>query len=183
MGVSIDSVFSHANWAAKDCGGVSFPLVADFHPKGAMAQSFGHFLADAGITDRATVIIDKEGVVRYSEAVGPGGERDIAALAAKCEEINGAGAGSLAAGSDVPAGTTLYVKSACGPSRKALLAIDNLGLSGKVTVRNVNDDATAMEELTKTAGKDTSPCMVLNGKPMHEAAEIARTLANMVAPV
>ena len=49
LGVSIDSIHSHANWA-HDVGGVSFPLLADFHPKGALAQSFGHYLADAGIT-------------------------------------------------------------------------------------------------------------------------------------
>ena len=30
LGVSVDSVFCHANWAAS-MGGVSFPLLADFH--------------------------------------------------------------------------------------------------------------------------------------------------------
>ena len=29
-------------------GGISFPLLADFHPKGAMAESFGLYLAGSG---------------------------------------------------------------------------------------------------------------------------------------
>ena len=35
-GVSIDSVHSHANWG-RELGGVSFPLLSDFEPKGAVA--------------------------------------------------------------------------------------------------------------------------------------------------
>lgn len=68
MGVSIDSRFCHDNWA-KSCGGISFPLLQDFHPKGEMAKKYGVYLEDKGITDRATVIIDKQGVVRYANSV------------------------------------------------------------------------------------------------------------------
>ena len=79
LGVSVDSVHCHANWG-RDLGGVSFPLLADFHPKGGVAQSYGLYLEDKGITDRATVIIDKTGVVRHASSVTPSGERDIEAL-------------------------------------------------------------------------------------------------------
>ncbi len=182
MGVSIDSAFSHANWAAKDCGGVSFPLLADFHPKGAMADSFGLFLAEAGITDRATVIIDKEGIVRYSVAVGPPGAREIGDLAAECEKIN-TGGGSMPKGEGVPAGTQLFVKSSCGPSRKALLAVDNLKLRDSIAVHNVSEDAAAKAKLVEAGGKDQAPCLVINGEAMFEAPEIAAKLADLVAPV
>ena len=182
LGVSIDSVHSHANWA-RDLGGVSFPLLADFEPKGAVAKSFGHYLAEAGITDRATVIIDKSGVVRYSESVTPGGKRDIAALAAKCEEIDeGQPKGSMAAAADLPDGTVLYVKSACGHSRRTLLALDNLHLRERIAVKNVTDDATALEALKK-AGKDQAPCLVLDGKAYYESADVIRELVNRIAPV
>jgi hypothetical protein len=40
LGVSVDSIYCHGNWA-KSLGGVSFPLLADFHPKGAMAKKYG----------------------------------------------------------------------------------------------------------------------------------------------
>lgn len=87
LGVSIDSIYSHENWA-NSLGGVSFPLLADFHPKGAMAKSYGLYLEDKGITDRATVIIDKSGVVRYAVSVTPAGERSPKDLLAECQKVN-----------------------------------------------------------------------------------------------
>ncbi len=87
LGVSIDSYYSHENWATS-LGGVSFPLLADFHPKGAMAEKYGVYLADKGITDRATVIIDKQGVVRYAVSVSPSGERNPKDLLAECQKVN-----------------------------------------------------------------------------------------------
>ena len=184
LGVSIDSIHSHANWGV-DCGGVSFPLLADFEPKGAVAKSFGHYLADAGITDRATVIIDKAGIVRYSVSVTPGGVRDIDELVAECEKVHQEhpGAGGLGAPQAVPADTTLFVKSSCGHSRRTLLALDNLHLRDTVAVRNVTEDAASAAELVKVGGKDQAPCLVLDGKASYESAELITALANRVAPV
>ena len=183
LGVSVDSIHSHANWA-RDMDGVSFPLLADFQPRGAVAKSLGHFLEDAGITDRATVIIDKAGVVRYSVSVGPGGQRDIDQLVGECEKVNaGQDAGSMPAKSDVPSGTSLFVKSNCGYSRRALLALANLHLDDKVQVRNVSDDAAAAAELQQVGGKDQAPCLVIDGKAMYESAELIHELANRAAPV
>ena len=81
----MDSVFSHANWAA-GIGGVSFPLLADFHPKGAVAQSYGLYNDEAGITFRATVLIDAGGTIRHIEKVTSA--RDMAALAGRCEALH-----------------------------------------------------------------------------------------------
>ena len=47
-------------------GGVSFPLLSDWHPKGEMGKSYGVYSEEKGFTVRSTVIIDKEGIVRYS---------------------------------------------------------------------------------------------------------------------
>ena len=63
LGISVDSAWSHKAFAEKL--GIQYPLLADFHPKGATAQKYGLYLEDKGITNRATVIIDKEGIVRY----------------------------------------------------------------------------------------------------------------------
>jgi peroxiredoxin len=35
IGISVDSIYSHGAWAA--VRGITFPLVADFHPKGGAA--------------------------------------------------------------------------------------------------------------------------------------------------
>lgn len=88
MGISVDSKFSHDNWA-NSLGGISFPLLADFHPKGAVASLYGLYLEDNGITDRATVIIDKEGVVQYAESAGVPGLRKAEDLLNECRKVNG----------------------------------------------------------------------------------------------
>jgi alkyl hydroperoxide reductase subunit AhpC len=87
LGVSVDSRFSHDNWA-KSLGGISFPLLQDFHPKGDMAKKYGVYLEDKGITDRATIIIDKQGTVRYAVSVTPAGERNPRELLAQCQKIH-----------------------------------------------------------------------------------------------
>ncbi len=61
--------------------------MADFHPKGAVAKSYGLMLEDKGITDRATVLIGKDGKVLWSESVGPGGARVPGQLLSKVQEL------------------------------------------------------------------------------------------------
>lgn len=182
LGVSIDSVHSHANWG-RDLGGVSFPLLSDFEPKGAVARSFGSYLADAGITDRATVIIDKSGIVRYAVSVSPSGRRNADELVAECVKVNGAASGKAIRGRALPAGSKLFIKSSCGYSRRVLLAIDNLHLRDALEVLNVSDDAPAKKELLAVGGKDQAPCLVLQGKPLYESTVILDTLARHVAPL
>src|SRR5438046_933210 len=50
LGVSVDSTWSHKAFAEKL--GVSYPLLADFHPRGAASDKFGVYHADKGITGR-----------------------------------------------------------------------------------------------------------------------------------
>src|SRR5678815_5294540 len=63
-------------------------LKMEFHPKGEMAKKYGVFLEDKGITDRATVIIDKQGIVRYAKSVTPAGERNPKELLAEAQKVN-----------------------------------------------------------------------------------------------
>jgi len=63
FGISVDNIWSHKAFAEKLS--ISYPLLSDFHPKGKVASLYGLYLEDMGITNRATVIIDKEGIVRY----------------------------------------------------------------------------------------------------------------------
>ena len=63
FGISVDSVWAHKAFAEKLA--IKYPLLADFQPKGAMAQKYGLYLDEKGITSRATVVIDREGIVRH----------------------------------------------------------------------------------------------------------------------
>ncbi len=74
LGISVDSAWAHKAFAQQLR--ISYPLLADFHPKGAVADKYGLYLADKGITNRATVIVDKQGVVRYVKVYDIPQQRD-----------------------------------------------------------------------------------------------------------
>jgi peroxiredoxin len=63
-GVSVDSAFSHK--AFQQHLGITFPLLADFHPKGAVSQAYGVYIDDRGHNQRALVMIGPDGEVVWS---------------------------------------------------------------------------------------------------------------------
>ena len=65
FGISVDSVWAHKAFA-KELG-LEYPLLADFHPKAGVAASYGLYIEDKGITNRATVVIDRDGKVAEVE--------------------------------------------------------------------------------------------------------------------
>ncbi len=84
--MSVDSKFTHKGWA-ETFGGIKFPLLADFHVKGDVSKKYGLWLDGAGISDRATVLIGKDGTVLWSESVGPGGARQPMELLEKTKSL------------------------------------------------------------------------------------------------
>lgn len=74
IGCSIDSFFALKAWAAQE--GYLFPLLSDMWPHGAVAKLYGVFNEDMGTAMRGTFLIDKSGVVRFTEVRGPGERRD-----------------------------------------------------------------------------------------------------------
>ncbi len=85
VGISVDSAYVQKEFAAKN--NIQFPLLADFNPKGAVAQKYGVYRADDGIAERALFIVDSNGLIRYSYvselSVNPGADR----LLEKLEEL------------------------------------------------------------------------------------------------
>lgn len=82
LGLSVDSVWSHKAYAEKM--GIHYPLLADFQPRGAVAEKYGVFLAEKGITGRAISIVDREGKLawhkNYEIPVVPGVDEVAKAL-------------------------------------------------------------------------------------------------------
>ena len=66
-------------------GGLPYPELSDFHPKGAATQAYDLYNEERGGGNRAVIIVDKEGVIRYRETYEPGvlpdPENILAALA------------------------------------------------------------------------------------------------------
>ncbi|WP_100444202.1 peroxiredoxin [Glycomyces xiaoerkulensis] len=87
LSVSVDSPLAHKVWAQRE--GFGFPLLSDFWPHGAVARAYGVFDEDRGTADRGTFVIDKGGVVRFSEVNPPGKARDPAAWRKALDEVAG----------------------------------------------------------------------------------------------
>jgi peroxiredoxin len=64
FGVSVDSNWCHK--AFQQHLGVEIPLLADFHPKGAVAQAYGVWAEKYGVAKRALVMIGPDGTVEWS---------------------------------------------------------------------------------------------------------------------
>ena len=61
FGISVDHIHAHKAFAKSL--GLEYPLLVDFHPKGAVASQYGVYLADKGFNGRVTFLIDADGVI------------------------------------------------------------------------------------------------------------------------
>ena len=63
FGVSVDSKWTLAAFRRDE--GIAARLLADFHPKGAVARLYDTYLDDAGFANRSTFVIDKDGRIAH----------------------------------------------------------------------------------------------------------------------
>ena len=75
LGISVDSVPCNLAWA-KSLGGISYDLLSDFHPKGAVAKAFGAYRENDGISERALFVVDKEGKFAFVDIHDIGDQPD-----------------------------------------------------------------------------------------------------------
>jgi len=76
IGISVDSKATLRAFAEAE--GYDFPLLADFWPHGEVAREYGVFLEEKGFANRATFLIDIDGVIRASFVTAPGQARSLA---------------------------------------------------------------------------------------------------------
>ena len=74
LAISVDHPFTLKAWS--DAQGYDFPLLADFWPHGEVATAYGVFNDTRGMALRGTFLVDKDGIVRFSEVNQPGDARD-----------------------------------------------------------------------------------------------------------
>src|ERR1700730_7326732 len=82
VGISVDGVWCHDAFTADRK--LHFPLLADFEPKGAIADAYGVYRRQDGICERSLLVIDSKGVIAWSYVspmgVNPGADGILAAL-------------------------------------------------------------------------------------------------------
>ena len=64
MGISCDAVYTLRAWA-ESFGGLTYPLCTDFWPHGAVSRAYGVFNDDLGRPERAIIVVDAAGIIRY----------------------------------------------------------------------------------------------------------------------
>lgn len=82
LGISVDGVWCHQAFAHER--NLHFPLLADFHPQGAVARLYGAYREQDGVCERALFVLDPQGVIAWSYispiAVNPGADGILDAL-------------------------------------------------------------------------------------------------------
>ena len=85
LGISGDYVFSHHEWAKHHK--LTFPLLSDHDHK--VAKMYDSYMEQYGLNKRTIFVIDKDGVVRYSNlAFKAGDKKEYDALRAEIEKLN-----------------------------------------------------------------------------------------------
>jgi peroxiredoxin (alkyl hydroperoxide reductase subunit C) len=81
--VSTDTHFSHKAWAETSpaVGKIRFTMLGD--PSGQLTNNFGVMREGVGLADRATFLVDPDGVVQYVEVTSEGVGRNAAELLRK----------------------------------------------------------------------------------------------------
>jgi peroxiredoxin len=86
LGISVDGVWCHRAFA--EDRGIEFPLLADFEPKGMVAQQYGVYNNHEGVAQRALFVLDQDGNVAWNYVspmnVNPGADGILNAL----EQLN-----------------------------------------------------------------------------------------------
>jgi peroxiredoxin len=82
LGISVDGVWCHLAFS-KDRN-LHFPLLSDFEPKGKVANEYGAYRKQDGVTERALFVIDENGIIRWSYVspigINPGADGILKAL-------------------------------------------------------------------------------------------------------
>ncbi|MDQ1685602.1 MAG: mycoredoxin-dependent peroxiredoxin [Frankiaceae bacterium] len=85
LAVSCDSVGALRAFADRE--GLTYPLLSDFWPHGAVASAYGVFNDALGAADRGSFLIDRRGVVRWTVRTELGQPRDVAAYEKAIAEL------------------------------------------------------------------------------------------------
>ena len=87
LGVTVDNIPTLFAWT-KQMGKLWFPVLSDFWPHGKVAEMFGVLRSD-GVTERALLVIDKGGILRYAHVEDINKRPDLKILVKELEKLSG----------------------------------------------------------------------------------------------
>lgn len=166
---------------AESLGGITFPLLSDFWPHGAIAEQYDVFRRD-GRSERAIYIIDKEGIIQYAHvhdidqrpenevlfeqlrAIVPPGDRLKGRQPGPSEEEKeDENQGDSPADGEL----VLYCNNWCPGCRRARIWLDKHQIAYREI--NVNRDKEAAKQVRQWSGGDLiTPTFDINGTIIHD---------------
>jgi peroxiredoxin len=82
VGISVDGPWCHREFSIQRR--LTYPLLSDFEPKGAVSRAYGAYVEPQGFSARTLFVIDESGVVRWSYGsplnINPGADGILRAL-------------------------------------------------------------------------------------------------------
>lgn len=85
LGISVDNIPTLYAWT-KEMGDLWFPVLSDFYPHGKVAARYGILRSD-GMAERAIVIIDKKGVIRFFHVSDINKRPDLETIVRELEKL------------------------------------------------------------------------------------------------
>lgn len=86
LGISVDNIPTLYSWT-NQMGNLWFEVLSDFWPHGAVAEKFGVLRSD-GVSERAIVIIDKKGIIRYIDVHNINQRPPLESIVRELEKLN-----------------------------------------------------------------------------------------------
>jgi len=86
LGISCDHVAAHRAWTTA-IGGLPYPELSDWHPKGKVTQAYGLWNEERGAGSRAVIVVDKDGIIRHRQTYVPGTIPDPAEVLKVVEKL------------------------------------------------------------------------------------------------
>ena len=90
IGISVDNIPALYPWTRR-MGDLWFEVVSDFWPHGKTSEAYGVLRSD-GMADRAVIIIDKTGMVRYTHVDDINVRPELGMIIKALEQIHQQGA-------------------------------------------------------------------------------------------
>lgn len=166
LGISVDSVPCLNAWA-ESLGGITYPLLSDFYPHGAVAQKYGVLLPD-GRSERAIFVIDKAGIIQYIDIHDIDSQPDnevLFGVLARLEPQAAARwqAAQPGAAPEPQADVVLYCTPWCPACRRVRAYFQEKRIS-YVEVDITRDRAAAMRVREWANGYETTPTFNIRGQ-------------------
>ena len=160
----MDSTDCLRAWA-ESLGGITYPLLSDFYPHGAVAQVYG-VLRSEGYSERALFIIDKQGIIRYIDihdiGTQPDNEELFRALAQIEPHAAAASASEPAAAPEPTGDVVMYCTPWCPDCRRARAWLKEKGIP--YTEVDISRDRAAAGRVRGWAkGNETTPTFNIKG--------------------